>query len=562
MKKILSTCFLMFAVYFSQAQMYQQKMATFLNLLDNYYVQDANVDSLVEIGIVEMLKQLDPHSVYMNAEDIKKANEPLEGNFEGVGIQFQIYEDTIQVVHVISGGPSEKVGIQDGDKIIFVDTANVAGVGINNDGVFKKLRGRKGTKVLIRVKRSGEKELLDFEIVRDKIPIFAIGAQYMAAPEIGYVKLERFSATATEETQAAIDSLRKLGAKKIILDLTGNGGGYLNQASSLSDLFLSEGKLVVYSEGRSQPRIDLNATKDGDFEKGDLVIMVDQNTASASEIVSGAVQDWDRGLVVGRRTYGKGLVQKGYNLPDMSVVRLTMAHYYTPSGRNIQKSYAKGIEKYHADLEDRYESGELFDSSKVKITDSTKYYTNSKRIVYGGGGITPDIFVSLDTAWSSKFYSKLLRSGSFNQFALEYVNNNRASLEKKYPTPDVYIRNFIVDSVFLNKFYAFAKTKKVEPDSAENFTRSVTTIQNQLKAILAGDLWNNSAFYQIFNMQNPIYLRAVSAFTDGSFKKYGIETFTPKKEIKIKPCEKRKLKSMIKKGKGPRTGYPKKAIQK
>lgn len=549
-KKILFTAYcILFTAYCSQAQMYQQKMATFLNLLDNYYVQDANIDSLVEIGITEMLKKLDPHSVYMNAEEIKKANEPLEGNFEGVGIQFQIYQDTIQVVHVITGGPSQKVGVQDGDKIVFVDTARVAGIGINNDGVFKKLRGKKGTKVTIKVKRSGEPELLEFEIIRDKIPIFAIGAQYMATPEIGYVKLERFSATATEETKAAIDSLKRLGAKKIILDLTSNGGGYLNQAHALSDLFLSEGKLVVYSEGRSQPRIDLNATTEGNFEKGELVVMVDQNTASASEIVSGAVQDWDRGLVIGRRTYGKGLVQKGYTLPDMSVVRLTMAHYYTPSGRNIQKSYAKGLEKYQEDLEERYESGELFDSSKMKVIDSTKYYTNSKRIVYGGGGITPDIFVGLDTMWTSKFYGKLVRSGSFSQFLLVYVDNNRAALEKQYPAIDVFIKNFKTDSVFMNKFYDFAKAKKVEPDSAENYSKSIPTMQNQLKGLLAQSLFNSSAYYQITNEQNPIYVRALNAFSDGSFQKYGIETFADKKEEKIKPLEKLKQKRTDKKKK-------------
>jgi carboxyl-terminal processing protease len=543
MKKILFTAYcLLFTTYCSQAQMYQQKMATFLNLLDNYYVEDANVDSLVEIGITEILKKLDPHSVYMNAEEIKKANEPLEGNFEGVGIQFQIYQDTIQVVHVIAGGPSQKVGVQDGDKIVFVDTANVAGIGINNDGVFKKLRGKKGTKVMLKIKRPGESDLLSFEIIRDKIPIFAIGAQYMATPEIGYVKLERFSATATEETQTAIDSLKKLGAKKIILDLTSNGGGYLNQAHALSDLFLSNGKLVVYSEGRSQPRIDLNATSDGNFEKGDLVIMVDQNTASASEIVSGAVQDWDRGLVVGRRTYGKGLVQKGYSLPDMSVVRLTMAHYYTPSGRNIQKSYAKGVDKYHEDIEERYESGELFDSSKIKIIDSTKYYTNSKRIVYGGGGVTPDIFVGLDTSWASKFYGKLVRSGSFNQFVLDYINNNRTTLEKTYPNVATYIKNFNVDSAFLNKFYAFAKNKKVEPDSAENYTRSIPTIQNQLKGLIAQDLFNGSAYYQITNEQNPIYVRALNAFTDGSFQKYGIAVVDDK-SVKSKTDTKKEKKS-------------------
>lgn len=523
-KLLLTTYCILFTAYFSHAQMYQQKMATFLNLLDNYYVEETNVDSLVEIGMKEILKKLDPHSVYMNAEEIKKANEPLEGNFEGVGIQFQIYQDTIVVVHVIQGGPSQKVGVQDGDKIVFVDTNNVAGVGINNDGVFKNLRGKKGTKVTIKIKRAGETELLAFEIIRDKIPIFAIGAQYLATPEIGYVKLERFSATATEETQAAIDSLKKLGAKKIILDLTSNGGGYLNQAHSLSDLFLSAGKLVVYSQGRSQPRIDLNATTEGDFESGDLVIMVDQNTASASEIVAGAVQDWDRGIIVGRRTYGKGLVQKGYTLPDMSVVRLTMAHYYTPSGRNIQKSYDKGIDKYHEDIEDRYESGELFDSSKISITDSTKYYTNDKRIVYGGGGVTPDIFVGLDTTWSSKYYGKLVRSGSFNQFVLDYINNNRTILEKTYPKVETFIKNFKIDTTLTNNFYAFAKTKKVEPDSAENYMRSIPTIELQLKGLIAQDLFNGSAYYQITNEQNPIYVRALQTFTDGSFQKFGIKS--------------------------------------
>ena len=549
MKKIIAVAafYLLLTTYNLHAQMYQQKMATFLNLLDNYYVEDPKIDSLVEIGITEILKKLDPHSVYMNAEEIKKANEPLEGNFEGVGIQFQIYQDTIQVVHVIAGGPSQKVGVQDGDKLIFVDTSKVAGVGITNEGVFKYLRGKKGTKVAIKIKRYGESELLAFEIIRDKIPIYAIAAQYMATPEIGYVKLERFSATATEETQAAIDSLRKLGAKKIILDLTSNGGGYLNQAHSLSDLFLSEGKLVVYSSGRSQSRIDLNATSEGDFEKGDLVIMVDQNTASASEIVSGAVQDWDRGLIVGRRTYGKGLVQKGYSLPNMSVVRLTMAHYYTPSGRNIQKSYAKGIDKYHEDIEDRYESGELFDSTKIKITDSTKYFTNNKRIVYGGGGVTPDIFVGLDTSWSSKFYGKLVRTGSFNQFVLVYVNSNRAELQKKYPTTTAFVNNFIVDSVLINQFYAFGKTKKAEPDSAENYTKSIPTIQNQLKGLIAQDLFNSSAYYQVTNMQNPIYIRALNAFTDGSFQKFGIKyenTTIPK----IKKTKKSKNKKKSKDG--------------
>jgi carboxyl-terminal processing protease len=516
------------AVVPAKAQTYQQKMATFLNLLDNYYVSPVDMDSMVEVGIVNILKQLDPHSVYMNSDEFKKNNEPLEGNFEGVGIQFQIYEDTIVVVHVIHGGPSQQVGVQDGDKIVYVDTAKVAGIGINNDGVFKKLRGRKGTHVTIQVKRFGEPELLEFEIIRDKIPIYAIEAKYMAAPEIGYIKLGRFSVSASNEVKAAVDSLKNQGAKKLILDLTGNGGGYLNQAHELADIFLEESKLVVYSEGRSQPRIDLNASGGGNFETGDIVIMVDQTTASASEIVSGALQDWDRGLIVGRRTYGKGLVQKGYTLPDLSVVRLTMAHYYTPSGRNIQRPYSKGDDKYYDDLEDRYESGELFDSSKIRIIDSTQYLTHNKRVVYGGGGIVPDIYVPLDTLWTSRFYGKLIRSGSFNQFALSYVEKNRQALTDKYPDPKLYIAQFRSDSVLMQEFFDFAKSKKAEPDSAENFSQSIQMIQTQLKGLIGQNLFTYDVYYEITNEINPIYLRALLAFSDGSFEKYGIRQVKPK----------------------------------
>jgi carboxyl-terminal processing protease len=528
----------------TQAQTHQQKMAVFLNLLDNYYVEDINTDSLVEIGIKHMLKQLDPHSVYFSKEEFKKTNEPLEGNFEGVGIQFQIYEDTLMVVHVIQGGPSQKVGIQDGDKIIYVDTSKIAGIGIDNDAVFKYLRGAKGTKVNVKIKRYGESELLDFEIIRDKIPIYAIEAQYMATPEIGYIKLSRFSANATEEVTNAIDVLKRKGAKKLILDLTGNGGGYLNQAHALSDIFLPEGKLIVYSEGRSQPRIDLNSTEIGNFESGDVVVMVDQSSASASEIVAGAIQDWDRGLIIGRRTFGKGLVQKGYNLPDGAVVRLTMAHYYTPSGRNIQKPFEKGKEAYYEDLNDRYESGELFDVSKTMINDSTKFYTQNKRIVYAGGGVMPDIFVPIDTSWTSKFYSKLIRSGAFNQFALNFVDNNRQELMQKYTSESEFINKFEITESLYTDFLELAKNKKTEPDSAEVYTNSIPTIKNQLKALIGQNLFNYNIYYQITNPQNPIYIKALDAFKDGSFVKFGIHNMPSTTNTqKINPKLKAKQKS-------------------
>lgn len=529
----------------TQAQTHQQKMAVFLNLLDNYYVEDINTDSLVEVGIKHMLKQLDPHSVYFSKEEFKKTNEPLEGNFEGVGIQFQIYEDTLMVVHVIQGGPSQKVGIQDGDKIIYVDTSKIAGIGIDNDAVFKYLRGAKGTKVNVKIKRYGEAELLDFEIIRDKIPIYAIEAQYMATPEIGYIKLSRFSANATEEVTNAIDVLKRKGAKKLILDLTGNGGGYLNQAHALSDIFLPEEKLIVYSEGRSQPRIDLNSTEIGNFESGDVVVMVDQSSASASEIVAGAIQDWDRGLIIGRRTFGKGLVQKGYNLPDGAVVRLTMAHYYTPSGRNIQKPFEKGKEAYYEDLNDRYESGELFDVSKTMINDSTKFYTQNKRVVYAGGGVMPDIFVPIDTSWTSKFYSKLIRSGAFNQFALNFVDNNRQELMQKYTSESEFINKFEITDELYTDFLELAKNKKTEPDSAEVYTNSIPTIKNQLKALIGQNLFNYNIYYQITNPQNPIYIKALNAFKDGSFVKFGIHnmpstTNTQKVSPKLKAKQKSK----------------------
>jgi carboxyl-terminal processing protease len=528
----------------TQAQTHQQKMAVFLNLLDNYYVEDINTDSLVEVGIKHMLKQLDPHSVYFSKEEFKKTNEPLEGNFEGVGIQFQIYEDTLMVVHVIQGGPSQKVGIQDGDKIIYVDTSKIAGIGIDNDAVFKYLRGAKGTKVNVKIKRYGESELLDFEIIRDKIPIYAIEAQYMATPEIGYIKLSRFSANATEEVSNAIDILKRKGAKKLILDLTGNGGGYLNQAHALSDIFLPEGKLIVYSEGRSQPRIDLNSTEIGNFESGDVVVMVDQSSASASEIVAGAIQDWDRGLIIGRRTFGKGLVQKGYNLPDGAVVRLTMAHYYTPSGRNIQKPFEKGKEAYYEDLNDRYESGELFDVSKTMINDSTKFYTQNKRIVYAGGGVMPDIFVPIDTSWTSKFYSKLIRSGAFNQFALNFVDNNRQELMQKYTSESEFINKFEITESLYADFLELAKNKKTEPDSAEVYTNSIPTIKNQLKALIGQNLFNYNIYYQITNPQNPIYIKALDAFKDGSFVKFGIHNMPSTTNTqKINPKLKAKQKS-------------------
>lgn len=499
------------------AQDAMQKMNYFLRLLQNQYVEEVNLDSLVEIGITSILEKLDPHSVYLSPDELKKANEPLEGNFEGVGIQFNIFEDTINVVHVIIGGPSQQVGIQDGDKIITVDGDTVAGVGITNDGVFKRLRGPKGTEVVVGIKRDGIPEILEFLIIRDKIPLYALDASYLTPDKIGYIKLSRFASSATSEVTAAIDSLNKLGMKSLILDLTGNGGGYLNQAEGLADLFLEKDKLIVYTEGRAQPRQELHATEEGNFEKGRLVIMIDGSSASASEIVSGAVQDWDRGILVGRRTYGKGLVQKGYSLPDYSAVRLTMAHYYIPSGRSIQRPYKSGHQKYAEDILERYESGELFDETKMTLSDSTPYYTNGKRLVYGGGGVIPDVYVPVDTSWRTDFYSKILRSGAFSKFTLKYVNEHRAELNKAYPDVQEFNKKFVVDDALWKEFLAYTEKNDIKSDA--DYSKSEYNMKLQLKAMVAQTLFNSKAFYQIINELDPIYNKALEVIRGKEYKK-------------------------------------------
>lgn len=498
------------------AQDAMQKMSYFLRLLQAQYVEEVNLDSLVDVGITSILEKLDPHSVYLSPDELKKANEPLEGNFEGVGIQFNIFEDTIHVVHVIIGGPSQQVGIQDGDKIVTVNGDTVAGIGITNEGVFKYLRGAKGTEVVVGIKREGISDVLEFLIIRDKIPLYALDAAYITPDKIGYIKLSRFASSATSEVASAIDSLSSLGMKGLILDLTGNGGGYLNQAEGLADLFLGEDKLIVYTEGRAQPRQELHASSTGNFEKGKLVIMVDGASASASEIVSGAVQDWDRGVLVGRRTYGKGLVQKGYSLPDYSAVRLTMAHYYIPSGRSIQRPYKIGHQKYAEDILERFESGELFDEKKMILTDSTPYYTNGKRLVYGGGGVIPDVYVPVDTTWRTDFYSKILRSGLYSKFTLKYVNEHRSLLSKKYPDAQSFNKNFQVDTALWQEFLSYAEKKdiKLEGDNPAEYNMKL-----QLKAMIAQTLFNSKAYYQIINELDPIFNKALEIIRGKEYNK-------------------------------------------
>lgn len=489
----------------------------------NYaYVDTVNEKKLTEDAIRTILKDLDPHSAYIPAEDLKDANEPLVGNFDGIGIQFNILDDTIFVTNTISGGPSEKVGIQAGDRIVKIDNENVAGIKIKNNDVLKKLRGPKGTKVTVSMARHDEPALLDFVITRDKIPLFSVDASYMAAPEIGYIKISRFADTTVEEFKVALSKLKAQGIKNLILDLSDNGGGYLNRAIELADEFLGDKKRVVFTEGVHQPKQESYATPSGGWEKGKLVVMIDEYSASASEIVSGALQDWDRALVVGRRSFGKGLVQKPFNLPDGSVVRLTVARYYTPSGRCIQKSYEKGDEDYEKDIYNRSQHGELYSADSIHFSDSLKYFTNSKRIVYGGGGIMPDVFVPLDTNLFSTYYRDLQRKGILNEFTLSFVDQNRNKLNSKFPDVATLRKNFNVeDNDFLTKFFAFAEKKDVKKDE-QGWKTSEVLIKTQLKALVARDLFNVEAYFQVINEINNVFNKAVESIQNNTFDKMKI----------------------------------------
>jgi carboxyl-terminal processing protease len=490
------------------------KLRQTVYLLDNKYMDNVNLKKVTEDAIKGILEELDPHSVYIPADEYKKVNEPLLGNFEGIGVTFNILDDTIVVVSVVIGGPSEKVGIMAGDQIVLVDGKNMAGVGVKNSDVMGKLRGAKDTKVTVGIKRTNEKELIDFTITRDKIPLYSIDATYMATPQVGYVKLSRFAKTTTEEMNEALQKLKTQGMTDLILDLRGNGGGFLETAVDLCNEFIGDNKLIVYTEGKHSPRNEYKANGNGDFRKGKLIVLIDEGSASASEIVSGAVQDWDRGLLIGRRTFGKGLVQRPFMLPDSSYIRLTVAHYYTPAGRSIQKPYSEGHDAYQKDIKNRLEKGELTSLNQIDMPDSLKYATRIKqRTVYGGGGVMPDIFVPLDTTLQTPYLNNLNRKGILNKFVLEYVNNNRKDILAKYENIDAYEKNFQVDDALLENLYAMANKEKVERNDAD-IAISKPIIENNIKAIIARYLWDSTAFYRIANTINPIYKKALETINN------------------------------------------------
>lgn len=500
------------------------KLEALLYHISARYVDSVDQEALVDKAIVSMLEDLDPHSIYIPKEELEQTNEPLKGNFEGVGIQFNIVRDTIYVVDAIAGGPSERLGIRAGDRIVKIDKDIVAGIGIKNPGVMERLRGKKGTKVEVSILRQGEKDLLDFSITRDKIPIFSIEASYMATPTTGYVKVSRFSATTMKELREKMAVLRTAGMQDLVLDLQGNGGGYLKTATDMADEFLADRKLIVYQEGRTTPREDSYATNEGAFEKGRLVVLVDESSASASEIVAGAVQDWDRGLVIGRRTFGKGLVQRPVMLPDGSAVRLTVSRYFTPSGRCIQKPYEDGSEAYREERAGRLERGELTNVDSVHTADTLKYFTMNKRVVYGGGGIMPDLFVPLDTTQSSAYLGQLVRKGILNTVALDHVDGNRGNLLQQFPTVAQFANGFRVDEMLAEKLFSAAEKEGIARDPV-GFDQSKVLIDLRLKALIARDLWDSSAYWETINMANPVdrsFQKALEVLTDDTFQRLGM----------------------------------------
>lgn len=491
------------------------KLERALQMISSLYVDDVKPSDLAETAIRAMLLELDPHSTYLDKEEVKAMNEPLQGNFDGIGISFNMLTDTLYVMEVISGGPSQKVGIVPGDKIIYVNDSLIAGVKKGNQDVINMLRGPKGTTVDVKVLRRGTPQLLEFRIVRDKIPIYSIDAKYMVDQNTGYIRLSRFGISSSEEFLAAEKELKAKGMKNLILDLTGNGGGILQTASDIVDEFLGSGELVVYTEGKNQPRYDLSATSAGNFEQGNLVILVDEGSASASEIVAGAVQDWDRGVVVGRRTFGKGLVQRQLPLPDGTMIRLTVARYYTPTGRSIQKPYEGGhIDEYNRDFFNRMRHGEMLHADSIRFPDSLKFTTLvNKRTVYGGGGIMPDYFVPIDTNSVTDLHRNLIARGVINKLTIAEVDKNRTSLLKSYPHVQKFKSDYNIPESMINRMKEMAKEEKIEWDD-DQFRKSEQFIKTQLKALMARDLFDSSAYFVIINDENDIFREGLRIIND------------------------------------------------
>ena len=491
------------------------KMAQFFDWIGGNYVDTVNLNKLSDDAIRRTLQQLDPHSVYVTKDEVRAMNEPLEGSFDGIGVSFDILNDTLLITSPITGGPSEKVGIMAGDKIITIEGENIAGIGITTSDVHRRLRGRAGTNVTVGIHRRGHPELLSFRIVRDKIPIYSVNAAYKVTEKTGYIKLSRFSASSIREFDDALKKLKSEGITDLILDLTGNGGGYMHVAAQLANEFLERGQLIVFTEGDNSPRRDYRATSNGNFQKGKLVVMMDESSASAREILAGAVQDWDRGTIVGRRSFGKGLVQQQLMFADSSMLRLTVSRYHTPTGRVIQKPYNTNDDEYARGgaRRSRLQTGELTADASEGNSDLQQYQTLvQKRTVYGGGGITPDVFVAMDTSFYTNYLVELIGKGIFNHFMLSYVDKNRQLLKQQYPTFKQFDQQFIVTDDMLEELQNFAEKEGLEKNP-EMFAESKEYYKLRFKGYIARDIWETSEMHEVLNRGNPIFLKAVEVIS-------------------------------------------------
>ena len=479
--------------------------------ITNLYVDSVDEKKLAEDGIRGMIEQLDPHSSYSTAKETKEMNEPLQGSFEGIGVQFNMVKDTLLVIQPVVNGPSERVGILAGDRIVSVNDTAIAGVKMSKEDIMKRLRGAKGSKVRLGVVRRGIAGILKFTVVRDKIPVKTLDAAYMIRPHVGYIRIGSFGVTTYNEFMKAVETLKASGMKDLILDLQENGGGYLMAAVQIANEFLHNSDLIVSTQGRKVPRQDYCADGSGRLLDGKVFVLINEYTASAAEIVTGAIQDQDRGIVVGRRSFGKGLVQRPIDLPDGSMIRLTIAHYFTPSGRCIQKPYKKGDAiDYAMDIEKRFEHGELYSADSIHFADSLKYYTLRKhRVVYGGGGIMPDVFVPLDTTQYTKFLRQMAARSYIINANLKYIDVNRKQLKKQFATFNDFNARFEVPQSLIDDVVQAAEKDKIKPKDQQELQATLPQLRRQLKALIARDLWDMSEYFQVINETNPIVVKAV-----------------------------------------------------
>lgn len=495
-----------------------EKLSRLFSILEDNYVDNYDSKKATEDAIKAILKELDPHSNYLTAEELKNSNESLQGSFEGIGVSYNNDDDTLIIISTINGGPADKAGVCVGDKVIFVGDSLISGIDISTDRISKLLRGKKGTEVTLKVLREDVSEMVVFTLKRDKIPIESVTSAYMVNPEIGYVKVIRFGAQTVGDLKDKIKKLKKEGMQYLVLDLRGNPGGYLHAAVEMVDEFIDKDELVLYTEGNGAKRKDYYTKNGGVFEDGRLAVLIDEGSASASEIVSGAVQDLDRGIVIGRRSFGKGLVQNTYYFADGSAARITTARYYTPTGRSIQRPYNQGKDKYYEDLKKRFDRGELTSSDSIHLPDSLKFLTKGGRTVYGGGGIMPDIFVPLDSLAKDTLVKKLNEKNLFYRYCIRYTNANRKDLMRTYGTSEEFRKSFTVGKNLVDEFAKFSTEKGVPVDVNSISTNIYKYTEAQLKANIAYIIWDDNAYTSVINERDPAFLMAIEALEKDKLK--------------------------------------------